>query len=85
MHRIRCLTAASFDKDILQYRISQIVKARDAGVKVSRRLKLAVHRFLIGTQRSTGSASYERVLDMCRRLKGTMIEINVKTNERQQV
>lgn len=77
--------ATVFDKDILLYCISQIVKAHDAGMKVSRRLKIAVHPFLIGTRRSAGGASYERALDMCRRLRGTTIETNVKTNEREQV
>ncbi|WP_230463665.1 replication initiator protein A [Burkholderia ubonensis] len=77
--------ATLFDKDILLYCISQIVKAHGAGIKVSPRLKIAVHPFLIGTRRSTGGASYMRVLDTCRRLKGTTIETNVKTNEREQV
>lgn len=77
--------ATVFDKDILLYCLSQIVKANEAGMKVGRRLKIAVHPFLVGTRRSTGGAAYERVLDMCRRLKGTTIETNVKTNEREQV
>ncbi|MDE4928792.1 replication initiator protein A [Ralstonia insidiosa] len=77
--------ATVFDKDILLYCLSQIVKAHEAGMTVGRRLKIAVHPFLIGTRRSTGGAAYERVLDMCRRLKGTTIETNVKTNEREQV
>jgi plasmid replication initiation protein len=77
--------ATVFDKDILLYCLSQIVKAHDAGMMVGRRLKIAVHPFLVGTRRSTGGAAYVRVLDMCRRLKGTTIETNVKTNEREQV
>lgn len=77
--------ATVFDKDILLYCLSQIVKAHDAGMTVGRRLKIAVHPFLVGTKRSTGGAAYVRVLDMCRRLKGTTIETNVKTNEREQV
>lgn len=77
--------ATVFDKDILIYCISQIVKASDAGMKVSRRVKIDVHPFLIGTRRSTGGSAYEGVLDMCRRLKGTTIETNVKTNEQEQL
>lgn len=77
--------ATVFDKDILIYCISQIVKAADAGIAVSRRVRIDVYPFLKGTRRSTGGAAYERVVDMCRRLKGTTIETNVKTNEKEQL
>lgn len=78
-------SATVFDKDILIYCISQIVRAADAGAQVSRRIRIDVHPFLVGTRRSTGGAAYERVVDMCRRLKGTTIETNVKTNEKEQL
>ncbi|WP_459203475.1 replication initiator protein A (plasmid) [Ralstonia pseudosolanacearum] len=77
--------ATVFDKDILIYCISQIVKAADAGAKVSRRIRVDVYPFLVGTRRSTGGAANERVVDMCRRLKGTTIETNVKTNEKEEL
>lgn len=77
--------ATVFDKDILIYCISQIVRGHDAGIKVSRRVRVDVYPFLLGTRRSTGGAAYERVVDMCRRLKGTTIETNVKTNEKEQL
>lgn len=77
--------ATVFDKDVLIYCISQIVKAADAKTKVSRRVRINVYPFLVGTQRSTGGAAYERVVDMCRRLKGTTIETNVKTNEKERL
>jgi plasmid replication initiation protein len=77
--------ATVFDKDILIYCISQIVRGHDAGIKVSRRVRVDVYPFLLGTRRSTGGAGYERVVDMCRRLKGTTIETNVKTNEKEQL
>lgn len=73
--------ATVFDKDILLYCISLLVKAHDAGATVSRRLRISVHPFLVGTRRSTGGAAYERVLDMCRRLKGTTIETNIKSTD----
>lgn len=77
--------ATVFDKDILIYCISQIVKATNAAVKVSRRVKVEVYPFLVGTHRSTGGAAYERVVDMCRRLKGTTIETNIRTYEHEQL
>ena len=77
--------ATVFDKDILIYCISQLVRAADAGIPISRRVRVDVYPFLVGTRRSTGGAAYERVVDMCRRLKGTTIETNVKTNEKEQL
>jgi len=77
--------ATVFDKDILIYCISQLVRGADAGVALSRRVRVDVYPFLVGTRRSTGGAAYERVVDMCRRLKGTTIETNIKTNEKEQL
>lgn len=70
-----------FDKDILIYAVSQIVRAAEAGVPHSRRVRFDVHPFLVGTRRSTGGAAYERALDTCRRLRGTTIETNIKTTD----
>jgi Replication initiator protein A len=70
-----------FDKDILIYAISQLVKHREQGVQISRRIKINCTAFLKGTKRSTGGAAYKRILDTCRRLKGTTLETNIKTNE----
>lgn len=76
--------ATVFDKDLLIYCISQIVRANDAGAPVRRKIRISVYPFLVGTKRSTGGAAYERVLEMCRRLKGTTLETNVKTNTQEQ-
>jgi len=70
-----------FDKDLLIYLISQITEATNKNLKVSRRIHINVTHFLKGTRRSTGGASYERVVDMCRRLRGTTIETNIRTTE----
>ena len=70
-----------FDKDLLIYVVSELVRAADTGRKVSKRIKIDVTHFLKATSRSTGGASYDRVVDMCRRLRGTTIETNIKTTE----
>lgn len=70
-----------FDKDLLIYIISQITEATNKNIKVSRRVHINVTHFLKGTRRSTGGASYARVVDMCRRLRGTTIETNIRTTE----
>ena len=73
--------ATVFDKDILIYAVSKIVRAVEAGKTPTRRVRFDIHPFLVGTRRSTGGAAYERALDTCRRLRGTTIETNVKTTE----
>lgn len=70
-----------FDKDIIIYAISRLVQASNMGAKVSRRIRIDTHTFLLATQRSTGGASYERIIAACRRLKGTVIETNVRTTD----
>lgn len=86
--------ATVFDKDILIYCISQIIKANDANkasmpneakLRISRRVKIDVYSFLKSIRRSTGGAAYESIIDMCRRLKGTIIETNVKSNEKERL
>jgi plasmid replication initiation protein len=76
--------ATVFDKDVLIYALSLIVHGENAGMQTSRRVRIESHPFLVETRRSTGGAAYERIIDMCRRLKGTTIETNIKTNEREQ-
>ncbi|WP_261520965.1 replication initiator protein A [Burkholderia multivorans] len=65
-----------FDKDLLVYAATLICKAADANLPVSRRVRFKVRDFLVYTERSTGGASYTRIIDSCRRLKGTLIETN---------
>ncbi len=72
--------ATVFDKDLLLYIASQIVEARNQGKQVSRTVKIDSIDFLLGTERGDGRASFERILDMLRRLKGTTIETNIPTN-----
>lgn len=70
-----------FDKDLVIYLVSHLVKGLNGKQPVSRRVRIDVHPFLVATRRSTGGASYTRVLDMCRRLRGTTIETNIRTTE----
>ncbi len=75
--------ATVFDKDILIYAISQMIRAKEQGKPISRRIRIETFDFLKGTRRSTGGAAYERIVDMCRRLAGTIIETNIKTTEKE--
>jgi plasmid replication initiation protein len=70
-----------FDKDILVYATTALTHANNLGVKTSPRMRIDVHDFLVATKRSTGGASYERILQTLRRLRGTTIETNIKTTD----
>jgi plasmid replication initiation protein len=72
--------ATVFDKDLLLYAASQIIEARNQGKQVSRAVKIDSIDFLRKTKRGDGRKSFENILNMLRRLKGTMIETNIPTN-----
>lgn len=71
--------ATVFDKDLLLYIASQIVEARNQERAVSRNVQIESIDFLAGTERGDGRASFERIVDMLRRLRGTTIETNIET------
>lgn len=73
--------ATVFDKDLLIYAVSQIVQGKAKGIETSRRVRVDVTPFLRGTNRSTGGKAYERVIDMCTRLRSTTLITNVKSTE----
>jgi len=72
-----------FDKDILIWIMSHLAQANGKGKPTSRRVRVESHAFLKGTKRSTGGAAYGRIIDTCRRLKGTIIETNVKVTDQE--
>lgn len=85
-HQIRVIpssvgSATIYDKDVIVYALSQIVQGKSNGLPVSRRIKIKSHPFLKATKRGTGGMAYQRIIDMCRRLRGTTIETNVRTTE----
>ena len=76
--------ATIFDKDILLYLISYIVKTQEeTGVVIGRRIKMNVYSFFLATGKSTGGAAFERIIDACMRLRGTTIQTNEKTTDKE--
>ncbi|HGW4498746.1 replication initiator protein A [Pseudomonas sp. NPDC077405] len=71
--------ATVFDKDLLLFVGSQLIEARKSGLPISKNIKIDTYKFLTGTCRETGGKAYENILDMLRRLKGTIIETNIVT------
>ncbi|MCD5363537.1 replication initiator protein A [Chromobacterium aquaticum] len=77
--------ATVFDKDLLIYVASQIVEGMKQGRQVSRTVQVDSYDFLVATARSDGAASFDRLVDMLRRLRGTTIETNIETGGERQL
>lgn len=71
--------ATIYDKDLLLYVASQIVEAKNRGLPPSRTVAVDTNKFLKWASRGDGRASFERVVGMLRRLRGTTIETNIPT------
>ncbi len=79
--------ATMHDKDLLLYAVSHITAQMNLNAQrgepdkpVSGRVRIMSADFLHDTERGDGGGSYERILEMLRRLKGTQLETNIPTN-----
>lgn len=84
-HRVTVLPGATgcatiHDKDLWIYCISQLVEAANRGREITPRVRFTAYDFLTVTNRGTSGRAYERLGDMLRRLKGTVIETNIETS-----
>lgn len=68
-----------WDKDLLIFATSQIMAAKNAGKPYSKHVSFVAHDFLIFTNRGTGGKDYEALKDSLTRLKGTMLQTNIKS------
>ena len=71
--------ATVFDKDLLLYIASQLIEAKNQGLPVSRTVVIDSCDFLVNTSRGDGRASFERIVDLLDRLRGTTIQTNIET------
>jgi plasmid replication initiation protein len=74
-------SATVFDKDLLIYVVSQMVAAHNEAREISRTVQINTIDFLNATERGDGRESFEHVIGMLRRLKGTTIETNIPTGD----
>ncbi|MFC6478542.1 replication initiator protein A [Pseudomonas asuensis] len=77
--------ATVFDKDLLIFIGSQLIQGRKAGRPVSQYVEVDVSRFLAATGRRVGGRSFELIVAMLRRLKGTSLETNIVTGGKEQL
>ena len=73
--------ATIHDKDLLLYVISYLRASMKQGHEVNQRVRLTAHDLLVSTNRETSGRGYDRLEDALRRLRGTTIETNIKTND----
>lgn len=71
--------ATIHDKDLWIYCISQLIEAVNRGRAIAPTVRFTAFDFLTATQRDTSGRAYERMIEMLRRLKGTMVETSVET------
>jgi len=71
--------ATIHDKDLWIYCISQLIEAVNRGRAIEPTVRFTAFDFLTATQRDTSGRAYERMIEMLRRLKGTVVETSVET------
>jgi plasmid replication initiation protein len=69
-----------WDKDILIYAVSQLVEAMNQGRPVCRTIRLKAYDLLISTNRGTGGRAYDLLAAAFARLKGAVIQTDIRTN-----
>ncbi|MGG7566812.1 replication initiator protein A [Rhodovulum sp. DZ06] len=73
--------ATVFDRDILIFCISQLVRALDEGTKVSRTVRFRAVDLMRSTNRDVSGKGYQALVAAFERLAGTRITTNVIENE----
>lgn len=76
--------ATIHDKDVLIYCISQLMEGINRGEQPSRNIKLKAYDLLVSTNRGTGGREYELLKKSLKRLRGTVIETNIITGDKEE-
>ncbi|MGQ9370697.1 replication initiator protein A [Azospirillum sp. ST 5-10] len=75
--------ATIWDADVLIWAASQLVEARDAGLRTARQLATTPHQILTFTGRGTSARDYQRLRAALDRLQATTVVTNLRqSNER---
>ena len=72
--------ATIWDKDVLIYAISQLVEALNQDRPISRTVRLTAYDLLVVTNRGTGGRPYDLLTAALERLKGTVIQTDIRTD-----
>jgi len=71
-----------FDKDILIFCISQLMRMKNEGKQIGNRVRFSARELLVATNRKTGGNSYQRLEDAFSRLQGAQFVTNIRTGGR---
>ncbi|GAW86403.1 conserved hypothetical protein [Bathymodiolus platifrons methanotrophic gill symbiont] len=72
--------ATILDKDVLLYLASSLMNAKNNREKISKTVRFTSYDYLIATNKGTGGFQYKQLQEGLERLKGTVIQTNIKTN-----
>lgn len=72
--------ATIHDKDILLYLASSLMNAKNNGEKIHQVVRFVAYDYMISTNKKTSGVQYQQLKDGLSRLKGTVIQTNIKTN-----
>jgi plasmid replication initiation protein len=72
--------ATILDKDILLYLASSLMSAKNCGDEISKIVRFTSYDYLVATNKGTGGFQYNQMKEGLERLKGTVIQTNIKTN-----
>lgn len=72
--------ATIYDKDILLYLSSCLMKAKNNGEQISSCVRFTVYDYLVSTHKTINGKSYVQLNEGLERLSGTRIETDIKTN-----
>jgi len=73
--------ATILDKDILLYLSSSLMCAKNSGEVISKTVRFTSYDYLVATNKGTGGFQYTQMQEGLERLKGTVIQTNIKTNK----
>ena len=72
--------ATILDKDVLLYLASSLMGAKNRGEKISKTVRFTTYDYLNSTNKSIGGFQYKQLQEGLERLKGMVIQTNIKTN-----
>ena len=75
--------ATIYDKDILMYLTSSLMKAKNNGEKIAQRVRFTAYDYMVSTNRKSDGKTYIQLRDGLNRLSGTRIETNIKAGGKQ--
>ena len=77
--------ATIYDKDLLLFVISHLMRAKNAGEPISPSVRIVSSQYLKFAHRGDGADDYKRVIPALDRLQGTQIKTEIETNGKRSI